>query len=120
MESLRRAGDIPAYTGADGAHVQELAGRSTGVTSHSLALITHPAGTQSVAHHHRLADEIYFVQSGRARMRVDCNALTIAAGDLVTIRPGQSHKLWNDGPEDLVLVVTCAPAYDVNEVVWDE
>ena len=43
-----------------------------------------------------------------------------APGDTVIIRPGQRHKLWADAGEDLVLVVTCAPAYSVTEVIWDE
>ena len=45
---------------------------------------------------------------------------SISPGDTITIRPGQQHKLWADGEEDLVLVVTCAPVYDVSEVEWDE
>jgi len=121
MEGLRNASAIPVFIGADGSHIRELAGNSTGLASHSLAVITHPAGTESRDHHHTIADEIYFVRSGRARLRVDDVAQAIGPGDVVVIRPGQRHKLWNDGPEEeLVLVVSCAPAYQVDEVVWDE
>ena len=42
METFRSLGSIPAYIGEDKARIQELAGRSTGLTSHSLAVITHP------------------------------------------------------------------------------
>ncbi len=115
-----RLADVPAVTGADGALIRELAGRSSGLPSHSLAVITHPAGTASVAHHHTAADEVYFVWSGRGRVRVDGEERIVETGDLVQIRPGQRHKLWNDGPADLVLIVTCAPAYAPDEVVWDE
>ncbi len=108
------------FIGPDGARIRELAGRTTGLTSHSLAVITHPAGMATVEHHHTVADEVYFVQSGRGHLRVDGEMLELAPGDTVTIRPGQRHKLWADAGEDVVLVVTCAPAYSVSEVIWDE
>jgi mannose-6-phosphate isomerase-like protein (cupin superfamily) len=74
----------------------------------------------TVEHHHTLADEVYFVRSGSGRIRVDGETCGLQPGDTVIIRPGQRHKLWAGGPEDLVLIVTCAPAYSVTEVIWDE
>ena len=71
-------------------------------------------------HHHTVADEVYLVRSGRGRVRVDGETRAVGPGDAVIIRPGQRHKVWSDGPEDLVLIVSCAPAYEVGEVVWDE
>ena len=118
--TYRAAQDVPQFSGPDGAHIRELAGRSTGLESHSLAIIVHPAGMTTVEHHHTVADEVYYVQSGKGRIRVDELVLDVAAGDTVIIRPGQRHKLWADHGEDLVLVVTCAPAYSVTEVIWDE
>jgi mannose-6-phosphate isomerase-like protein (cupin superfamily) len=112
--------EIIPFTAPDGARVQQIAGCSEGMTSHSLAVISHPPGTASVEHHHTVADEVYLVWTGRGRVCVDGEARHVGLGDTVTIRPGQRHKVWCDGPEDLVLVVSCAPAYQVNEVVWDE
>ena len=57
--------EIIPFTAPDGARVQQIAGRSEGMTSHSLAIISHPAGTESTDHHHTVADEIYLVWSGR-------------------------------------------------------
>ena len=54
------------------------------------------------------------------RVRVDGVTRSVGPGDAVIIRPGQRHKVWNDGAGDLVLIVSCAPAYEVGEVVWDE
>lgn len=108
------------FIGPDGARILEVAGRGTGLESHSLAIITHPAGMATVDHHHTVADEVYYVQSGRGHIRIDGETRELAPGDTVIIRPGQRHKLWADMGEDVVLVVTCAPAYAVDEVVWDE
>lgn len=115
-----RLAGLPVGQAPDGSQIRELAGRSTGLASHSLAVIAHPPGTTSTAHHHTVADEIYFVWAGRGRVQVDAEECSLKAGDTVQIRPGQRHKLWNDGEADLVLIVTCAPAYSTDEVVWDE
>jgi mannose-6-phosphate isomerase-like protein (cupin superfamily) len=119
-EAFRRLADVRAFAGEDGAAIQEVAGRSTGLLSHSLAVIRHPPGTASRAHHHTVADEVYFVQSGRGQVRVDGDTREVGAGDTIIIRPGQVHKVTNTGPNDLVLIVSCAPAYAVDEVRWDE
>lgn len=108
------------FVGPDGARICELAGRSTGLASHSLAIITHPAGMATADHHHTLSDEVYYVQAGSGHIRVDGEVVALNEGETVIIRPGQRHKLWADTGEDLVLVVTCAPAYSVTEVIWDE
>jgi mannose-6-phosphate isomerase-like protein (cupin superfamily) len=118
--AFRPAGSVPVFTGADGATIEELAGRSTGLTSHSVAIITHPVGMSTVEHHHTVADEVYYVQSGTGRIRINGETRAIGPGDTIMILPGERHKLWADGEEDLVLVVTCAPAYEVTEVIWDE
>ncbi len=120
MVTFRSLYRTPPYTGDDGSRIQELAGRSDGLASHSLAVIAHPPGTESRDHAHRVADEVYFVWSGRGYIRVAGVERSLVPGDTVIIRPGQAHKLWNDGPDDLVLIVTCAPAYSVEDVVWEE
>ncbi len=120
MSTFINLTEIVPFTGEDGARVQQIAGRSEGMTSHSLAIISHPVGTECVEHHHTVADEVYLVWSGQGRVRVDGEMRHVGPGDAVTIRPGQRHKVWSDGPEDLVLIVSCAPAYQVDEVVWDE
>jgi mannose-6-phosphate isomerase-like protein (cupin superfamily) len=117
---VRNLRNVPAYVGPDGAVVRELAGLSSGMASHSLAHITHPAGTGSVAHHHSVADEVYFVSAGHGRIQIDAADIDLVPGDIVEIHPGQVHKVWCDGPEDLELIVTCAPAYTPAEVRWDE
>lgn len=115
---LRTLDDIPGFTGDDGAQIRELVGRGTALASHSVALIRHPAGTAARAHHHTVADEVYVVQAGQGRITIDGVTHALAAGDIVTIRPGQTHKVT--AITDLTLLVTCAPAYEVSEVAWDE
>jgi len=120
MDIFRNLAEIPTYMAPDGAMIQELAGRSTGLSGVSLAVIRHPPGTASRAHHHTVVDEVYFIWGGRGHVKADGETREVGPGDRVILRPGQMHKVWNDGTEDLVLIVTCAPAYAPDEVAWDE
>jgi len=116
----RRLAEVATIIGADRARIQELAGFSTGLLSHSLAVIIHPAGTSSRAHHHLSTDEVYYVREGTGGLMLDGRGVKIQPGDIIEIRAGQRHKVWNDGPEDLVLLVSCSPAHRPQDVVWDE
>jgi mannose-6-phosphate isomerase-like protein (cupin superfamily) len=112
---------VKPFVGDDGAIVRELASpQNAPLTRHSLAEIRHPLGTASQEHYHTEAEEVYLVVDGRGRIRVDGETRTIGPGDVVAIAPGQRHKVWQEGAGDLVLLVTCAPAYSVEEVVFTE
>jgi mannose-6-phosphate isomerase-like protein (cupin superfamily) len=113
--------DVQPFVGDDGAIVRELASpRNSGLTRHSLAEIRHPPGTASQEHFHTEAEEVYFVIGGQGGIRVDGETRPIGPGDVVVIVPGERHKVWAEGDADLVLLVTCAPAYNVEEVVFTE
>ena len=113
--------DIRPFVGDDGAIVCELASpRNTCLTRHSLAEIRHPPGTASQEHYHTEAEEVYFVIEGQGGLRVDGETHSIGPGDVVVITPGERHKVWQEGEGDLVLLVSCVPAYTVDEVVFTE
>jgi mannose-6-phosphate isomerase-like protein (cupin superfamily) len=113
--------DVQPFTGDDGAIIRELASpRNSALSRHSLAEIHHPAGTASQEHFHTRAEEVYFVIDGKGGIRVDGETRIIGPGDVVVIVPGQRHKVWQEGEGDLVMLVTCVPAYAVDEVVFTE
>jgi mannose-6-phosphate isomerase-like protein (cupin superfamily) len=39
---------------------------------------------------------------------------------MVVVVPGQRHKVWQEGEGDLVLLVSCVPAYSVDKVIFFE
>ena len=111
--------DIQPFVGDDGAIVRELASpANSDVTRHSLAEIRHPPGTASLEHYHTEAEEVYHVLEGQGGVRVDGETRSIGPGDVVVILPGQRHTVWQEGEGDLVLLVTCVPAYSVEDVVF--
>jgi len=113
--------EITPIVGDDGATIRELAAPHTSpLTRHSLAEIRHPPGTSSREHFHTQAEEVYYVMDGQGEIRIDGIPQPIGPGDVVVIVPGQRHKVSQRGDRDLVLLVTCAPAYSVEEVVFTE
>ena len=120
MHIVARA-EIQPYTGDDGAIIRELASpENSPLTRHSLAEIRHPPGTSSVEHYHTEAEEVYYVLEGHGEIRIDGATYPIQPKDVIVIAPGERHKVWPVGDADLVMVVTCAPAYSVQEVVFTE
>jgi mannose-6-phosphate isomerase-like protein (cupin superfamily) len=113
--------DVEPFVGDDGSIIRELASpRNSALTRHSLAEIRHPPGTSSQEHYHTEAEEVYYVLEGRGGVCVDGETCYIGPGDVVVITPGQRHKVWPEGQADLVLLVTCVPAYSVDEVMFTE
>ncbi len=49
-------------------------------------------------HHHHEKMETFFVVRGRVRMTLDDRALELAAGDTLTVRPGERHSFTGIGP----------------------
>lgn len=118
---VMNAREIQSFVGADGAIVRELASpNNSPLTSHSLAEIRHPPGTASVEHYHIEAEEVYYVLEGQGAIRIDGHPRDIGPGDVISIPPGRRHKVWPRGEQDLVMLVTCVPAYSVEDAAFTE
>ena len=112
---------VQPLVGDDGSIIRELASpQNSALTRHSLAEIRHPPRIASQEHYHTEAEEVYYVLEGRGGVRADGETRAIGPGDVVVIVPGQRHKVWQEGEGDLVLLVSCVPAYSVDEVVFAE
>jgi mannose-6-phosphate isomerase-like protein (cupin superfamily) len=110
-----------AFVTADGSTIRELAGIPSGnAAQQSLAEATVPPGGETAEHYHRVTEEIYLFTHGAGRMRLAGAETAVQAGDMVVIAPGLRHKLWNPGPEPLVLLCCCAPAYSHEDTVLTE
>lgn len=117
MDVVRRE-NREAFITADGSSIRELAGIPTGnAANQSLAEAVVPPGKQTIAHFHRVSEEIYLFTGGSGRMRLGDEERVVRAGDCVVIPPGASHKLWADDGEPLVLLCCCSPAYSHADTV---
>jgi mannose-6-phosphate isomerase-like protein (cupin superfamily) len=110
---------LEAFVTKDGSSIRELAGPSwTDARNQSLAEATVPPGGETAEHYHPRAEELYYFISGRGTMRLgEQEPAEVKVGDCVVIAPGTAHKLWNPGPDPLVLLCCCAPAYADDDTV---
>ena len=115
---LSKLADLEPFTTLDGSTIREIAGPAwTPARNQSLAEATVPVGGRTVAHYHRVTEELYFFTAGSGRMTLGDDEREVAAGDCVVIPPGQVHDLVNTGAEPLVLLCCCAPAYSHEDTV---
>ena len=120
MDIVRRE-QREAFITADGSSIRELAGIPSGNASNqSLAEAVVPPGSATIAHFHHRSEEIYLFTQGVGRMRLGDEEAPVRAGDAVVIAPGTPHKLLNTGPEPLVLLCCCSPAYSHEDTVLVE
>ena len=111
MDIVRRE-QREAFITADGSSIRELAGIPSGnANNQSLAEAVVPPGSATIAHLHRISEEIYLFTHGSGRMRLGEEEQSVRAGDCVVIAPGVAHKLWANEREPLILLCCCAPAY---------
>jgi mannose-6-phosphate isomerase-like protein (cupin superfamily) len=109
---------LQAFVTLDGSTIRELAGPAwSPVRNQSLAEATLPAGGETAEHYHPRAEEIYYFTSGSGSLRLGEEEAHVRAGDCVVIPPGTPHKMFNLGPEPLVLLCCCAPAYSHEDTV---
>lgn len=87
------------------------AARSGNARLHSLAHILIPPGNSSSAHYHKVAEETYYILSGRGRMLVDGQEYSLSPGQACLIRAPEMHQIFNAGEVDLEFLAVCAPAW---------
>jgi mannose-6-phosphate isomerase-like protein (cupin superfamily) len=115
---LSKLEDLEPFTTLDGSTIREIVGPAwTPARNQSLAEATVPVGARTIAHYHRVTEELYFFTAGRGRMILGDSERDVAAGDCVVIPPGEVHALVNTGEEPLVLLCCCAPAYSHEDTV---
>jgi mannose-6-phosphate isomerase-like protein (cupin superfamily) len=112
-----RMGELEAFTAPDGSEVRELARPPGTAKNQSLAEARVPPGSETIEHFHRDSEEIYYFTAGEGRMRLAGEEARVSAGDAVVIPPGTRHKLWNAGPDELVLLCCSSPAYRDEDTV---
>jgi mannose-6-phosphate isomerase-like protein (cupin superfamily) len=96
-----------------GSEIRPLIDRTTSnIELCSLAEEVLPPGAAVGRHHHHTTEEVYYILSGSGRMTVGDEERAVAAGDAVFIPRGTTHTLANTGPEAMVLLLVCGPAYD--------
>lgn len=111
--------DQPWYEAEDKAVAREIASpRNSKAERMSIAEIIIPAGVEVVPHHH-LMEEVYYIVSGSGTMMVDDETAVVQAGESVVIAPHQWHTIRNHTDEELRMIVTCAPSWAPEHLIFE-
>jgi mannose-6-phosphate isomerase-like protein (cupin superfamily) len=120
MDIVNRAAAVPFIT-KDGSEIRELlAYRNSCIRNQSLAEATIAVGAATREHYHPKSEEIYYILRGTARMKIGDEEHAVGPFDAIAIPPGAPHKIWNTGPDPLVLLCCCAPGYENDDTVMVE
>jgi mannose-6-phosphate isomerase-like protein (cupin superfamily) len=64
-----------------------------------------PPGSSIGLHEHRGTEELYFIAAGEPRVEVDGCERRLSRGDVAVVHSNQAHRLINDGPEAVEILV---------------
>lgn len=62
-------------------------------------------GKGSYGHRHKTQEEIYLVISGTLQFKLDEDVIDVPSGTVVRVAPDVVRSVWNEGPEDVELVI---------------
>jgi mannose-6-phosphate isomerase-like protein (cupin superfamily) len=68
-----------------------------------------PPGLGEVPHFHTQARQLFYVLSGRLRIDVQGESLTLRPGESLEVLPGATHRVHNPFELDAVFLVISAP-----------
>ena len=83
-------------------------------------------GKGSYGHRHKTQEEVYFVASGTLVFKLEDEVMDVPAGTVVRVGPEVARSVWNEGPDDAVLIMVSKkindPAGDTEQVpdFWPE
>jgi mannose-6-phosphate isomerase-like protein (cupin superfamily) len=83
-------------------------------------------GKGGYGHRHKTQEEIYYVVCGTLQFKLEDEIVDVDGGTAVRVAPNVVRSVWNDGPEDVELIicsVRLADAQDDGEIVegfWPE
>lgn len=121
--AIRRLHDIPDVLGDYPGEMRMSAASDLGNEQVSFTWRRMPAqtgGKGSYGHRHKTQEEIYFVVSGTLQFKLEERVFDVTAGNLVRVAPRVARSVWNEGPDDAVLIIcsvkTDEPEADVEPV----
>jgi len=120
MEIINR-NKVNAFITKDGSEIREiLSPGNSSLRNQSLAEARVSPGKATIQHYHIKSQEIYYILQGKAKIRVEGELRDVAEGDGIAIMPGQSHRIWNSGAEELVFLCCCSPPYEDEDTMLSE
>ncbi|HXV09435.1 MAG TPA: cupin domain-containing protein [Burkholderiales bacterium] len=68
-----------------------------------------PVGKGEVSHYHSVAQQFFFIISGRASVELDGRLIHLTPGEGLHVAPGRTHKFRNAGDTAVEFLVISSP-----------
>jgi mannose-6-phosphate isomerase-like protein (cupin superfamily) len=121
--SIKRLEEIPDVLGDYPGEMRMTAASDLGNEQVSFTWRRMPAqtgGKGAYGHRHKTQEEIYFVASGTLQFKLEDEVIDLGEGTVVRVAPQVCRSVWNEGPDDAVLIMcsvkTDDPGADVETV----
>lgn len=80
-------------------------------------VLVEPSGFVAAPHVHPYQTEVFEVLEGEITFKADGTTFTAAAGEVVTVTPGMSHKFWNAGESAARFRCEVRPALQFEQLI---
>jgi mannose-6-phosphate isomerase-like protein (cupin superfamily) len=113
--TIRQLDEIPDVLGDYPGEMRMSAASDLGNEQVSFTWRRMPAqtgGKGSYGHRHITQEEIYFVASGTLQFKLEDEVLELGPGSVVRVAPPVARSVWNEGPDDAVLIMCSMKADD--------
>ena len=118
--TVKRFDDIPDVSGDYPGEMRHSSGGDLGNEQIAFMWRRMPAetgGKGSYGHRHQNDEEIYFVLDGTVQFKLADEVLDLGPGTVVRCGPEVVRSVWNEGPDDVVLMVVGRRSNDMSEDV---
>src|SRR6187551_1897820 len=106
--AIKQLDEIPDVLGDYPGEMRMTAASDMGTEQVSFTWRRMPAqtgGKGSYGHRHKTQEEIYLVVSGTLQFKLDDDVVDVPAGTVVRVAPEVVRSVWNEGPDDVELVI---------------
>lgn len=73
-----------------------------------------PPGAAEIRHHHKLAQQFFFILSGEVFMEIEGKTTLVRAGSGIRVLPGEHHQIRNPSSSPVRLLVVSHPPSHVD------
>ena len=108
----------PPFITKDGSTIRSILDRTNApVQNQSLAEARVRAGERTERHHHKIAEELYFILEGAGEIELDGEHRRVRSGDAILIPSGAWHTIV--ATEPLRFLCCCAPPYSHEDTYFE-
>jgi mannose-6-phosphate isomerase-like protein (cupin superfamily) len=118
--TIRRLEQIPDVLGDYPGEMRMTAASDLGNEQVALTWRWMPArtgGKGGYGHRHKTQEEIYFVASGTLQFKLDDEVIDLGAGTVLRVAPQVCRSVWNEGPDEALLIMCSTKSDDPREDV---